>query len=520
MNGIKATSLIANLPAKLASLELTSEQAFAIGSFNTIINLHPAARPNVLVRARAGAAKTTMLCLIASMLPRPQAFHDGPVFLAFNKAIASELESRLPSSCRASTFHSLGYSILRTRFRSKTNTEKYRAIFEEVIGDCEYELRLAAMRVVDRARNAALTPEEAGASFEDLAGELDLLPEDLPSDFNGDTLSRILHKGMSNPYEVDFTDMLWLPVVLGLKSKPANFILVDESQDTNKVQIGLLRLFGSDETCYVFVGDDRQAIYGFRGAFTDALHRITSEFAIEPENVIPLSTTFRCPQAVVAEAQLLVPDIQAKIGAPFGKVLTSYLPFLDFPRDSLIVCRNNRPLARTAMQLLKARQPFHVLSDFFPRLKKFVEARAKHSDSTAKLQNALLLWQDEQIAKLPEHRHEAILERTSTLIAIIDELGEGATVKQVVSCLNDICNSMGGVKLATIHKSKGLEAEHVFFLCPELVPSKYATTPEAYTQEMNLKYVAITRAKQTLVYWSPSDKGEPMSASDFIAGQA
>jgi superfamily I DNA/RNA helicase len=54
--------------------------------------------------------------------------------------------------------------------------------------------------------------------------------------------------------------------------------------------------------------------------------------------------------------------------------------------------------------------------------------------------------------------------------------------------------------LSTIHKAKGLENDRIFFLCPELIPSKYATQPWQYEQEANLKYVAITRAKQELIY--------------------
>lgn len=56
--------------------------------------------------------------------------------------------------------------------------------------------------------------------------------------------------------------------------------------------------------------------------------------------------------------------------------------------------------------------------------------------------------------------------------------------------------------LSTIHKAKGLENDRVFFLCPELIPSRFATQPWQYEQERNLKYVAITRAKRELIYVS------------------
>ena len=52
----------------------------------------------------------------------------------------------------------------------------------------------------------------------------------------------------------------------------------------------------------------------------------------------------------------------------------------------------------------------------------------------------------------------------------------------------------------TVHKSKGLENSTVYFLCPELIPSKFATQEWQIEQEWNLMYVGITRAKQNLYF--------------------
>ena len=55
-----------------------------------------------------------------------------------------------------------------------------------------------------------------------------------------------------------------------------------------------------------------------------------------------------------------------------------------------------------------------------------------------------------------------------------------------------------GIKLSTIHKSKGLECENVYIACKSLMPSKNATTKWEKRQERNLMYVAYTRAKNKL----------------------
>ena len=61
-------------------------------------------------------------------------------------------------------------------------------------------------------------------------------------------------------------------------------------------------------------------------------------------------------------------------------------------------------------------------------------------------------------------------------------------------------NASRGIILSTIHKSKGLEADRVFFLEPGLIPSKYAVTELAVYAEKCLKFVGITRARKELIY--------------------
>ena len=52
--------------------------------------------------------------------------------------------------------------------------------------------------------------------------------------------------------------------------------------------------------------------------------------------------------------------------------------------------------------------------------------------------------------------------------------------------------------MSTIHKAKGLEADNVFILNKNLLPSKYVKQDWELEQEKNLEYVAITRTKKTL----------------------
>jgi len=74
------------------------------------------------------------------------------------------------------------------------------------------------------------------------------------------------------------------------------------------------------------------------------------------------------------------------------------------------------------------------------------------------------------------------------------------------------------VTLATIHKSKGLEADRVWWLNASACPASWARQPWQKQQERNLCYVAATRAKAELVMFEERvkvkiGKAEPVEAA-------
>jgi superfamily I DNA/RNA helicase len=83
---------------------------------------------------------------------------------------------------------------------------------------------------------------------------------------------------------------------------------------------------------------------------------------------------------------------------------------------------------------------------------------------------------------------------------------EGAkTTDEVVKRIEQVVtdDKMGvGIRLSSVHKAKGLEARRVFILMPKEAPMPHpmAKTPWEKEQEMNILYVAITRARDELVY--------------------
>src|SRR6266516_397911 len=112
---------------------------------------------------------------------------------------------------------------------------------------------------------------------------------------------------------VDFDDLLLLwraaladpaagPVLRGM----FDAVLVDEYQDVNTVQADIVRLLLPDSGCLTCVGDDAQAIYGFRGADPGHLRDLAATFP--GLTVVRLGRNYRSRQAVLRLANAVRPQ--------------------------------------------------------------------------------------------------------------------------------------------------------------------------------------------------------------------
>ena len=101
----------------------------------------------------------------------------------------------------------------------------------------------------------------------------------------------------------------------------------------------------------IAVGDDAQAIYGFRGADSTSLDTIIDTFNAEQ---LPLDTTYRCPKSIVEIAQQYVPEINCPPTAPEGTVTVHDKFDLDqFENEDLVICRNTAPLITSAYRMIR-----------------------------------------------------------------------------------------------------------------------------------------------------------------------
>jgi len=266
---------------------------------------------SLLIEAVAGSGKTSTIVHSTSLIPP----HIFTVFLAFNKNIATELESRVPRHIQVGTFHS---RCLRALTRSlpkspKIDKDKVRNILslaqkEKLITWSEFETYSQFVcKLVSLAKSAGIVPaEECHREWSDLVGKFGLSGEgpDFDESRGIAIANRVLIESNSDTKIVDFDDMLYLAWLKNVSFDKASRIFIDEAQDTNFIQRELTKRMGdfspNGASRLIAVGDPSQAIYGFRGADADSMTTIQRDFGCKS---LPLSISYRCSQAVVREAQ-------------------------------------------------------------------------------------------------------------------------------------------------------------------------------------------------------------------------
>lgn len=255
--------------------------------------------PSLLVVASAGSGKTTTIVQGASLLP------DWTTnrFLAFNKNIATELETRLPHNCVSSTFHSAGMNALGALLpkRPRVDAQKLNFLLRTILKAKPLFSTYSSpcRKLVGYAKNNFLRESCPSASWQQLIDHHGLTHEGT----DGELIKfsqQLLSASVRNVSHIDFDDMLYLPIVLNAPFQRSPNVFVDEAQDTNPIQREMLSRMLATSGRLVAVGDPSQAIYGFRGASTDAMNELRTRFAM---TVLPLSVSYRCSQSVVREAQ-------------------------------------------------------------------------------------------------------------------------------------------------------------------------------------------------------------------------
>lgn len=283
----------------------------------------------------------------------------------------------------------------------------------------------------------------------------------------------------------------------------ANGILVHNCQDLNSLQRMMVEKILSPKGRLVSVGDSFQSIYIFAGASLSNFNALKNR----PNTVtLPLSITYRCAKRIVDEANTIFEGLLPAPTASDGIVERGTLD--EIKEGDFVLCRNNKPLVQVYIKLLKKDIKASIYGkDYEKKLLKLLDKCKDVSDiyqaKDILLNERILLIKDLESKGYsnPEmHPSVGAFDEAYQILEILfDEKGVQGSRSMIERMFKDDVDSKS-VMLMTCHKSKGLEAERVFFLNEELIPSKYAESPQMLYAEKCLAYVTITRAKSMLKY--------------------
>lgn len=290
----------------------------------------------------------------------------------------------------------------------------------------------------------------------------------------------------------------------------AHSLLVHNCQDLNPTRRELIRRMVTDNTRVVSVGDRRQAIFGFTGSDNTSMDTIMEVFQARE---LPLSTSFRCPKAVVAHAQKWVSHIEAFEGAKEGSVTKQdWKHFLENVKaGDAVLCRFTAPLVTGAFTLIKQRIPAKVEGRAIGQSIIDLAKKWKMDDLDAlygRIQNWAVTESQRLITLDREHQVQMLEDKIETLGIMIDEAqAEGVDTQDgLVQFIDKLFGDdlKGVVTFCSAHRSKGLEWDKVWIMGrEEFMPAKFAKQNWQIDQENNLIYVAVTRSMNHLVEIPP-----------------
>jgi len=225
---------------------------------------------------------------------------------------------------------------------------------------------------------------------------------------------------------------------------------------------------------------------------------------------LPLSYTRRCPKAHVALAQTIVPQIKALDEAPEGIVrsMTIEKAVQEMTPGDLVLCRVNAELLGVAYSLIKRGVKAVIRGrDIGAGIIKLIEAAEKktYSKDLRDVMTKVREMTSDKVAKLreiPNQKGEtralAELDKLSCIEVIAEDVANlyelKSFIQRIFSDFDDDGKPNQSVVLGTVHRTKGLEAERVFVLRPDLLPHPMAKKPWMQQEERHIAYVAVTRA--------------------------
>lgn len=465
---------------------------------------------NLIVKARAGTGKTTTIKAAFAVAPERRI-----LYAVFNKKNQKEAEEKITDTrVEVRTLHSLGFAFIKrvwSNAKPDSDVEAWRA--NKVLGPMATPALISGLcKLVGFAKNLYINPTLADMAK--IVAEQDIEFGDTAVDYCAKALDVLALSKLPDPQgRISFDDMVWLPVANNLVRPWYNLVCIDEAQDMNLPQLVMARSAKAEGGRVVVVGDDRQAIYGFRGAVQDGMSMMKVTLRAQE---LSLTTTYRCPKSVVTLAREIVPDYRAADEAPDGEVATcnEFTMLSKVKPGHAILSRLNAPLMPLALGLIRRNIPARIEGrDIGKQLAGIL--RSLRASSVPDFMKRLDAWAMKQRARLESTKNaDKRIEQVNDVAQTLGAIAEGAaSVEDIGGRLDSMfqdsdSKSPPAVVLSSVHKAKGLEWPHVYVLS-ETFRQKVGTGEEA-----NIYYVAVTRAQKALFLVAGKGQAEPQKPAE------
>jgi len=489
-----------------------------------IIRHFQTSRESLIVTALAGSGKTTT-ALEAVRLSRD----PSTMICAFNKRIQTDMEAKLQDVdvgrrvVAVRTLHSIGFEILRRHWNGvKVNDRdtglamvarcfhgsgRHRYLVARLVRYCKdvhpRMFKTEPNRIAQVCRNQIRDPKIL---------DNEVVLQQIAQGVHATLVAAEAERG-----EIDYADMLWLPIIHDLQPQGRfTRVVVDEAQDLNLGQFELIERLVAPGGSIVTIGDLRQGIYDFRGASGAVIWaKMRARGAAE----LPLTTSFRCARAIVEEAQRLVPAITCLPTAPAG--IVDEIQAIDVARyaraGDFVLSRTNADLVTVAVDTwaqgaeVTVEGSDELLNELLQILTEKLNTRTLEG-----YLKSLKAWHLEQQAKIEKKESsESSNERLEDWVAILGALGPRVGPAKVEQALRGVFGSAysrskhdtelltpsdTAISFSTVHKAKGLEAHRVFLLQESFMQHRNVPLDKISQEEWNIEYVGITRAKEHLTW--------------------
>jgi DNA helicase-2/ATP-dependent DNA helicase PcrA len=485
--------------------------------------------------AVAGAGKTTTLIQALPLL-------DGKVFFgAYNKSAAKDIRTKAENErfdrpgLFMGTVHAAGYGACRRRWKdlAAPDPRKVSKIIDNLINKVGYGVpspqTLADAEALQSNGGFVEKMVSFGKQFLIDVPSVTSNPElrtweyiidhfSMRAEVNGvwgiEQLMPLVKRVYKISHDdcarvIDFDDMVYAPIAHDLFMYKNDWVILDEVQDINLAREELAWRMLKPSGRFIGVGDDRQSIYGFTGAGGGGIDRITKRFdAI----TLPLTVTYRCPQAVVSYVRQWVDHIQAHPSAPEGAVRApvpsdsaTWFEAEMLTASDAILCRFTKPLIKTAFALIRAGIACKIEGREIGKGLIGLACHWKTAKTLAALQDRLKAWLEKETSKARKgkdaRREDEAQDRFDTMMVLIEKCrARGALmvsdlIEEIEQLFGD--DVQGVVTLCTGHKSKGREWPRVYWL--QAVGGRQPEQDWEILEESNIKYVIGTRAMRELI---------------------